>query len=303
MYLKRLELINIESHKDSILNFVEGVNVIVGDSDSGKSAILRALQLLLYNQPVGDDFRSDWGGDSEIRGKFEDGDVIRKRTSSLNAYYLDGAELTGIGRGKVPGAVKRFLQVSEINLMSQEDPLFMVQWDPKKRGEVINSLCDFSKIETATTFIKRQIKSEKAELKKHESNVKDLTAKIEALPDIDELEDQVSLLEGMVETLDSLEEEIDDIEADLNQLNRKSAQIAKYEAILKNEDTVTNLLEKAAQIDALSDEINDLESDLDDIATRRNEIKEYDAWIVDLEKEFHDKCPGVCPLCGGTTGY
>ena len=51
--IKSVELKNFQSHNQSRLEFCDGVNIIVGASDSGKSAILRGLFWVLYNNPNG----------------------------------------------------------------------------------------------------------------------------------------------------------------------------------------------------------------------------------------------------------
>ena len=42
--IKKLHLKNCQSHKDSLLEFSPRLNVFVGDTDSGKSAIIRGLE-------------------------------------------------------------------------------------------------------------------------------------------------------------------------------------------------------------------------------------------------------------------
>ena len=65
--IKQLNIHNFQSHEDSSLNFTEGVNVIIGASDSGKSAIIRALKFVVYNSPSGSDMRSWWGGETSVK--------------------------------------------------------------------------------------------------------------------------------------------------------------------------------------------------------------------------------------------
>lgn len=55
-YIKSIEIENFQSHKYSKLDFSERLNVIVGPSDNGKSAIIRALKWVLFNEPKGTDF-------------------------------------------------------------------------------------------------------------------------------------------------------------------------------------------------------------------------------------------------------
>ena len=45
--IERLELIDFESHKNTVVDFSQGLNIITGNSDAGKSSLLRALRLVL----------------------------------------------------------------------------------------------------------------------------------------------------------------------------------------------------------------------------------------------------------------
>lgn len=56
IHLKRVRLENFQSHRNSVIDFDRGLNVIVGPSDSGKSAIIRAIKWALYNEPSGNYF-------------------------------------------------------------------------------------------------------------------------------------------------------------------------------------------------------------------------------------------------------
>jgi predicted phosphodiesterase len=51
VYLERLVLENFQSHLRTELKLVPGLNVILGESNQGKSAIIRALHWLLFNEP------------------------------------------------------------------------------------------------------------------------------------------------------------------------------------------------------------------------------------------------------------
>lgn len=48
--LKKLRIINFQSHKDTTIQFSDGFNVFQGDSDGGKSAIIRAIAAVCYNR-------------------------------------------------------------------------------------------------------------------------------------------------------------------------------------------------------------------------------------------------------------
>ena len=73
MKLKSLSLENFESWESGFFEFHPGVNIFVGLSDTGKSAVLRALRLLMENKPTGDEYRSDFADKkaiTKIQGNF-----------------------------------------------------------------------------------------------------------------------------------------------------------------------------------------------------------------------------------------
>ena len=91
--IEKLQIKNFQSHKDSTLEFSPGVNVIVGSSDSGKSAIIRGLRWLAYGKPRGDSMRSWWGGDITITVQLSDCEITRKK-GSTNTYFLNKGQNT-----------------------------------------------------------------------------------------------------------------------------------------------------------------------------------------------------------------
>jgi AAA15 family ATPase/GTPase len=49
--LKSIEIWNFESHEHTLIdNLSEGLNLICGESNAGKTSIVRALRLVAYNE-------------------------------------------------------------------------------------------------------------------------------------------------------------------------------------------------------------------------------------------------------------
>ena len=86
--IKSIHLKNFQSHKDTLIEFDQGVNVIVGQSDVGKSAILRAIAWVCTNKPSGDEFISSWADSTSIKIKTDNCTVIREKGKGVNQYIL-----------------------------------------------------------------------------------------------------------------------------------------------------------------------------------------------------------------------
>ena len=50
--IEAVEIINFQPHENTVLEFAPGVNVIKGQSRSGKSSIIRSLEWLFFIKKV-----------------------------------------------------------------------------------------------------------------------------------------------------------------------------------------------------------------------------------------------------------
>ena len=83
-YIKNLRIINFQSHKNTTMNFSNGLNVIVGESDVGKTAIIRALKWVLFNEPKGASFINRDSDECIVEINYSDGiSLIRKRNKKI----------------------------------------------------------------------------------------------------------------------------------------------------------------------------------------------------------------------------
>ena len=165
-----LKIKNIQSHKDSELKFSDGVNAIVGTSNNGKSAILRALIWVITNRPLGVDILcSDWALDKkgnqispmEVEVEKNGHVLIRCKSKSKNQYLLDDEELNAIGTD-VPPEVKKFFSLSDTNIQKQQDKPFLVSESSSDVAKYFNSMMDLNVIDNIlkkTEVKKREIRS------------------------------------------------------------------------------------------------------------------------------------------------
>jgi exonuclease SbcC len=89
--LLTLTIENFQSHEKTVIKFAPGgqLTVITGQTDSGKTAIFRALRWLLYNQPQGTDFIRAGCTFTRVTGNYASGHIIiRERTASKNQYRI-----------------------------------------------------------------------------------------------------------------------------------------------------------------------------------------------------------------------
>ncbi|MCG4585937.1 AAA family ATPase, partial [Anaerosalibacter bizertensis] len=80
-YIKKVVLENFQSHKYTELEFDEHLNVIVGPSDQGKSAIIRGIKWALFNEPSGNFFIREGANDCSVTVIFNDNTKIKRYKS------------------------------------------------------------------------------------------------------------------------------------------------------------------------------------------------------------------------------
>ena len=201
--ISTLELKNFQSHKQSLLEFHSGMNVIIGKSDTGKSAIIRALRLVTENKPNGDSYRSHWGGDTEVSISKNNETLSRIRKNTQNGYVLNGTEHNAIGQD-VPEEILKWINFTEVNLQSQMDAPFLLSETSGKVAQYFNKVAGLEQIDASIKYITSVHKKAKSENEMLEKYIKGINTDISALPDINTFEKSVTRLARMQSRIEKL---------------------------------------------------------------------------------------------------
>lgn len=224
--IKSIRIKNFESHEDTFIELVDGFNLMVGESNSGKSSIVRAIALVVDNRfdrdcvRIGSSFcevtiTSDKGSVTAQRGESKNNWIIRLSDGTIREYKNIGTsvppdvlEVLGMGV-RTHGDIKELA-----NIMFQLDKHYMIsEIDGKKTtsnmiARMMDEAIGIGGMEElikdmATDFqsFKRELSSCSGDLKKLKDEImpeedfetrKNLVASIrEQLKKIDQLEDQV----------------------------------------------------------------------------------------------------------------
>lgn len=150
--IERLQIENYQKHELFRVRFDPHCTTFTGRTEAGKTAILRALFWLVTNRPLGtEDIR--WGADTAtVRLGVDGRTVTRRRGPHVNHYRLDGCPkpYKALGR-EVPEAVRRVLNLSDVNFQWQHDAPF---WFADSAGQVsrkLNAIVNLDIIDTTLT--------------------------------------------------------------------------------------------------------------------------------------------------------
>ena len=297
--LESLKIRNFEAHRNSTLNFHPGVNVIIGESDQGKSAILRALEWVLFNRPTGEDIKSNWldSPNTFAEVMMDDISLKRKRTKKFNGYVFDNAEFKAFKR-QIPEEIASFINMNDINILSQEDPLFMINWTPGERGRYINDICDMKIIDTTTTHINQTVRYEISTIKHLEKNIQESETSLKEFDPLEQMEAQLKKIEESSELLKKIESKIDLLDETTQKYKDLTNRGKKFKGFLKNKEQLHVLSKKVAQISSKTAKISSLSDKIEKWHEKNKQFKVVRNHNRNYHKRFHKLMPDKCPLCG-----
>lgn len=200
-HISALSLTDFQSHSRLRMDLSSGVNSIVGPSDIGKSAIIRALRLLCLNKPGGDEFVAHGAAVTTVVATIG-GTKVGRRKGRENLYRLGDAEYRSFGQ-EVPETIRDFLRLSDLNFQQQHDSPF---WFSLTAGEVakqLNSIVDLSVIDQATSLISAKIRTSKTEVGVVTKRCNDLERRIAELSYVPQLTAENEQLMSQATALDA----------------------------------------------------------------------------------------------------
>ena len=208
-YIKKIILENFQSHKYTEVEFDQYLNVIVGPSDHGKTAIIRGIKWALFNEPSGDFFIREGENECSVTIVFSDGSKIKRyRNKTKNAYYLydsEGKETVFEGFGtKVPREIiertsmrKIILdsnQSSSINIGEQLEGPFLLSEKNSTRANAIGRLVGVHIIDDALKDTLKDIRNLNIKRKNHEEILENLKNNLSEYDYLDDLKTKTEKL-------------------------------------------------------------------------------------------------------------
>ena len=208
--IHQVKIDNFQSHKDTTLNLHPGVNVILGPSDNGKSALFRAICWALYNRPRGDEFCSYWADKTQVTVLFKepgglDVEIIRAKGKQLNSYWLNGQEFKAFGADVPPDVLALHNMDPDLNVQSQISPFFLLQGSSGEVAKYFNKVARLEDIDQVTKRLDQHSKTSRNKVAQAQASIEGYQGQLEryqGLPDIQRLLLQT---EGLITNQENLQ--------------------------------------------------------------------------------------------------
>lgn len=287
-YIEKVILENFQSHKYSELEFDNSLNVIVGPSDEGKSAIIRGVKWALFNEPSGDYFIREGESECSVTLIFSDKTKIKRyRSKSKNLYYLydsHGKETIFEGFGtKVPNEIIESINIKEIyldgkqsasvNISDQLDGPFLLSEKTSIRANAIGRLVGVHYVDEAVSDTLKDIRNlnliKKNTLEQLDTNEEEL----KKYDYLDELGNTINRLEYMANSIK--EHEI--------KVKRLTLISTKLDNLIKDITETQSILTQLNKIDYIDDIINKLNDKISAYIYISNKLKS----LSDIKKSTY----------------
>lgn len=278
--LKLIQIQGFQAHTDTEIELDPGLNVIVGESDMGKSSIIRSLMWLNYNRPRGDGFRNDDLKPKEpvtVCEVFDDDSyVVREKAKGLNCYQLpDSEEPLQALNTDVPDEVKAITRIHPVNIQSQHpsDQYFMLTEKSGQVARMFNEVTDLTVMDRAMSEINGRTRSAKAELKFIDNEITSKENEVKSLEWVDAADDamedlfvcdadvqsvkkEITIIENLLSQIDSINEELEPFENLDNALKELQALVSLGEEFDQLSQYIEFVDEKLKLLDTIESELN-----------------------------------------------
>lgn len=309
--LKQLHVRDFQSIRSMDLD-LGSLTVVVGASNSGKSALLRALKALAHNS-TSTSFVRAGSARTSVGARTDDGTlVVLERGPSLSKYIYarEGnapQEYPKAGM-KVPQDVADILRFPEVegeplNFAFQFDRPFLLDWPAPKVAKALGDLSNVNLIYEAVREANRRKLEAGARLKVRRGDVESLEAEAETFADLD----------GRLEALDTADGHLNRATA----LGQARDRLATLTSTLTTAARALKDLEPPPEppplerAEALAQALRRLQALTRQAAMDTERIKEEASKVAAAEKglaeadEEHARVlaeAGICPTCGQVTG-
>jgi DNA repair exonuclease SbcCD ATPase subunit len=215
--LNSIHLINFQGHLDSEVNFVNGLNVIYGLTDSGKSSIIKGLKLIVTNRPAGNKYIYKKKKHSEISIDINNFKISKYKTKSKNEYRLNETVFKAV-RSSVPEEVSNAINLSNINIQSQGEIWFLIDKSPGHINQELNKLIDLSVVDTSLKDINSRIRTNNTEYKVILNDLEEIKNELDSLKNIEAADRFLIKLEKYTQSIQDIEQENEELNLLLNKI-------------------------------------------------------------------------------------
>lgn len=246
--IKRIELINFMSHRQTVIEPAAGLTVLTGPNNCGKSAVLTALQVLCYND--NSTFVKRHGEkESSITVETDDGHkIVWRRKGGSVSYEIDGQLFDRLNR-QAPDRLHEVLKLprveaesgqDEINIhfANQKEPIFLLNESGRTAAGFFAASSDASRLIQMQKLHNNQVRDANRDLARLNRESSSLEQELEELAEVP----------GLVERFDAVEATGRETDLEQRQIDRLRSLLSGIAGLFRS---VESLEQRSAELKQL----------------------------------------------------
>ncbi len=288
------------------------LTVVTGPSNSGKSALGRALRASLRNTvPVSTGLRR--GKKAFVVSAVVDGQEIQLcRGKSLSTYLHDGQQYTKVGANSVPEDIQEWLKMPEVlgmdlNLSTQFDAPFLLSSRGSEAAQALGDLTNANLLaEAAREAVRRKLEADR-EVKALKARKEALEVSLEGYNDLPVQKARVEQAkEGLrkIRAAMDVRIQLDDLVVSIRHYEHLVASV-EAEPVVDRTD-VPESLDMLSRAVAVSEKLREVVTETKRVqAVAQQADEQRRQWVksrTDLQHSLTEALleAGSCPVCGST---
>lgn len=209
--IKSLEIKGLEKHKNSKLEFHDKINLIIGSSNTGKSSIVKSINLLINNVPNGNEFINHDMDECIVKGKFNKNDTIERiKSEKINKYVVNDKDYDSIGQ-TVPIQVGQITKFTDLNLRTQFERFFLLQNNPGEVARKLNEIVNLQIMDDCIKKVKSKVTKKNQDITYLEKEIIVAKNKLDQYKWIDKAGEQLQYIENQDIIRSDIKIKIDDL--------------------------------------------------------------------------------------------
>ena len=293
--IQELKVKNYQSHKETSLTLHSGVNVIVGNPQNGKSALLRSLVWLKDNRPLGFRFNSWFSGNepTEVEVRVDNISIVKKKTKSKTTYKIAEKDLDYKEGKGTPDEIVKLLNLSELNVQDQLHPFFLILDSPPEIARTFNRITKVEKADKWVSKLSTLINSNSHEAEILKKEIDHIDLEVKSLPDIKHVKKEYKKIKALAGVLNDMEEEREKLSLatkNIIELEELLANFPDLDKLDKNYNTAKLMVEDMSAIDRkrekLSSVIRNIKETGETLQTRFNNMPDIDDKLLSTRESI-----------------
>ncbi len=238
--IRRIELVNFMSHAHTVIEPAEGLTVLVGPNNCGKSAVVAALQILCHNDNSTYVTRHN-EKECSVTVETDDGHVVQWcRKNNSPRYFIDGKPFDRLDRGMVPSGLHEVLRMPkvvaegnrefDVHFGEQKSPVFLLDKPGSHAAQFFASSSDAASLVEMQKKHQQKMVDSRRERVQLQVRLEKLVTDLAVLAAADQIEIDVAKLDLQHEELGRLTTKIGQLGQDARKLDHAAAVLNRYQS-------------------------------------------------------------------------